>query len=159
MISMGIYRAGAKDIETVLFVINKSNSEAYRKIIPKEYFKEPVLTPDELLKEFEKMTFYAYRINEGTIGVAALVVKEEQGQLRWVYVLPEYQRKGVGTSLIEYIEGEAVKMKLKKLRVMTSDKADWAKSFYSKLGYRIIDRIPRPWVDDVVYEKPLTQEE
>lgn len=156
---MSIRRADFNDLETILFVINKSNGEAYRKIIPKEYFKEPVLTAEGLLKEFEKMTFYVYRIVEGTIGVAALMVKDEHGQLRWVYVLPEYQRKGVGTSLIKHMEDEAVKMKLKKLRVMTSDKADWAKSFYSKLGYRIIDRIPRPWIDDVVYEKPLIQEE
>jgi GNAT superfamily N-acetyltransferase len=155
---MSIHRANFNDLETILFVINKSNSEAYRKIIPKAYFKEPVLTPDELLREFEKMTFYAYRIVEATIGVAALMVKDQDGQLHWVYVLPERQRKGVGTSLIKHIEDEAVKMKLKKLRVMTSDKADWAKNFYLKLGYRIIDKIPRPWVDDIVYEKLLIHE-
>lgn len=115
---------------------------------------------DELLKEFEEMTFYAYMIEGVTIGVAALRVKEdEMGQIRWVYVLPEHQRKGVGTHLINYIENKAIKMKLKKLRVLTNDNAFWAKKFYSKLGYRMIDKIPRPWGDDAIYEKTLNREE
>jgi len=156
MTSMRIYRAGTKDIKAILFVINRSNSEAYRKILPPKYFKEPVLTPEELLKEFEKMTFYAYKIENATIGVAALKFEDDgMGQIRWVYVLPEHQRKGVGTSLIKYIENEAVKGCLKKLRVLTNDSAYWAKNFYSKLGYKMISKIPRYWGDDAVYEKTL----
>jgi len=157
---MSIHRADAKDTEAILFVINKSNREAYRKIIPPEYFKEPVLTQDQLLKEFEEMTFYAYKIQKVTIGIAALkVLDDEVGQIRWVYILPEHQRKGVGTSLIKHIENEAVKMKLKKLKVLTNDSAHWAKRFYSNLGYKMIDKIPRPWGDDAIYEKTIVQEE
>jgi len=156
---MSIFRAGTKDIQAILFVINRSNSEAYRKIIPPKYFKEPVLTLEELLKEFEKMTFYAYKIENATIGVAALRLEDgSMGQLRWVYVLPEHQRKGVGTSLIGYIENEAGKRRLKKLRVLTNDSAYWAKNFYSKLGYKMISKISRPWGDDAVYEKTLQEE-
>ena len=156
MISMSVYRAGTKDIKAILFVINRSNSEAYRKIIPSKYFKEPFLTPEGLLKEFEKMTFYAYKIENTTIGVAALRFEDgRMGQIRWVYVLPEHQRKGVGTSLIKYIENEAVKGRLKMLRILTSDSAYWAKNFYSKLGYKMISKIPRYWGDDAVYEKTL----
>jgi len=153
---MSIHRADVKDIQAILFVINKSNREAYRKIIPTEYFKEPILTPDELLKEFEKMTFYTCKIEKVTVGVAALRIMEDKvGQIRWVYVLPERQRKGVGTSLLNYIEKEAMKMKLEKLRVLTNDNAYWAKNFYSKLGYKMISKIPRPWGMDATYEKTL----
>ena len=59
--TMSIHQANIEDVEEILFVINKSNSEAYKKIIPPEYFREPVLTLDELLKEFEEITFYTYR--------------------------------------------------------------------------------------------------
>jgi N-acetylglutamate synthase-like GNAT family acetyltransferase len=157
---MSTRRAKADDVQAVLFVINKSNSEAYKKIIPPKYFKEPVLTPDELLKEFEKMTFYAYRMEEVTIGVAALMLIEDKvGQIRWVYILPEHQRKGVGTSLISHIEVEATKIGLWKLRILTSDKAYWAKNFYSKLGYTMIGKISRPWGDDAVFEKTLVRRE
>jgi N-acetylglutamate synthase-like GNAT family acetyltransferase len=115
---MSIHRADIKDLEAILFVINKSNSEAYRKIIPPEYFKEPVLSIAELIEDFRKMTFYAYKVEENTVGVAALkVVDDDVGQIRWVYILPERQRKGVGTSIMKHIENEAKKMRLKKLIV------------------------------------------
>jgi N-acetylglutamate synthase-like GNAT family acetyltransferase len=157
---MSIRRAKADDVQAVLFVINKSNSEAYKKIIPPKYFKEPVLTPDELLEEFKKMTFYAYRMEEVTIGVAALTLIEDNvGQIRWVYILPEHQRKGIGTALMNYVEKEATKMKLQRLKLLTSDKACWAKNFYSKLGYTMVDKVQQPWGDDAVFEKTLVRRE
>jgi len=155
---MSVQRADMKDIEVILFVINKSNSEAYRKIIPPEYFKEPVLTLDELLEDFKHVIFYTYKVKDRVVGVAALKVESDGvGSIRWVYILPEHQRKGVGTSLINHIENEAVKMKLRKLIAHhVYEKAHWARNFYTKLGYKITDRITRPWGDNFNYEKTLT---
>lgn len=155
---MSIHRAASKDVESILFVINKSNSEAYGKIIPPKYFKEPVLTLRNLLEDFEEMTFYTYKVEESTVGVAALKILNDQvGQIRWVYVLPEHQRKGVGSSLINYIENQAKKMKLKKLMVSSvHEKAYWARNFYEKLCYKMVGKKPRPWGDEVIYEKNVT---
>ena len=145
-------------LESIFFVINKSNREAYRNIIPPEYFKAPVLTLDKLLEDFKRMTFYTYTPKNKVVGVAALEVEnDELGRIRWVYILPEHQRKDVGTSLINQIEIEAKKMKLKKLMVLyVHDKAYWAKNFYMKLGYKMIDRVILPWGENVTYEKTLT---
>lgn len=124
--------------------------------MPPKYFKEPVLTLDELLKDLKEMTFYCYKINGRIVGVAALKVKTDKiGQIRWVYILSEHQRKGVGTALISHIEDEALKLRLVKLSVLTNENAYWARNFYQKLDYKIIDQIPRPWGDDIVYEKIL----
>jgi N-acetylglutamate synthase-like GNAT family acetyltransferase len=154
---MSVYKTDIKDIEGILSVINKSNSEAYRKIIPREYFKEPVLSMGELTQDFRRMTFYACKVKENTVGVAALkVVGEDVGQIRWVYILPEHQRKGVGTSIIKRVENEAKKMKLKRLIVPdVHEKAYWARNFYTKLGYAAVGRTPKPWGDNVIYEKIL----
>jgi hypothetical protein len=77
---VSVYKADAKDIEGILVVINRSNSEAYRKIIPRKYFREPVLSKDALMEDFGRMTFYAYKVEENTVGVAALrVVSDEVG--------------------------------------------------------------------------------
>jgi GNAT superfamily N-acetyltransferase len=156
---MGVYKADIKSIEEILFVINKSNGEAYRKIIPREYFREPVLGIDELMIDFGRMTFYAYKVEENTVGVAALkVVGDEVGQIRWVYILPEHQRKGVGTSIIKRVESEAKRLKLKKLMVPdVHEKAQWARNFYTKLGYTAVGRTSRPWGDSVIYEKILSE--
>jgi N-acetylglutamate synthase-like GNAT family acetyltransferase len=156
---MSVYKADLKNIEEILFVINKSNSEAYRKIIPREYFREPVLSVDELMEDFRTMTFYAYKVEENTVGVSALkVVGDDVGQIRWVYILPEHQRKGVGASIMKHVENEAKKMRLKKLIIPdVHEKAYWARNFYTKLGYTAVGRTPRPWGDSVIYEKILSE--
>lgn len=51
-----IHKCDLSDTLEVLFVINKSNAEAYRRIIPPEYFRKPVFTYDDILRRFEEMT-------------------------------------------------------------------------------------------------------
>jgi len=163
---LGVERAARREIEAILSVINISNREAYRDIIPQEHFREPVLTPEELLKLMEELTFYVYKDEGDAIGVAALRVGvgvaalrvggEGTGRVDWVYVLPEHQRRDVGTSLMNHIEDEAVGMGLRKLALAANEKATWACNFYTKLGYKRISKIPRPWGDDVAFEKDLS---
>jgi GNAT superfamily N-acetyltransferase len=146
-----------KDMEVILSIINKSNSEAYKKIIPQEYFKEPVFTREELSQKFREMTFFVYELDDRGVGVAALQIEcKELGYVRLVYVLPEHQREGIGTSLVAHIEAEARRLRLKTLRVPYVDmNANWAINFYKKLGYRVVDKRKKPWGFDLFFEKSL----
>ncbi|MGA2768211.1 MAG: GNAT family N-acetyltransferase [Candidatus Bathyarchaeia archaeon] len=156
---MSVRRADLKDVESVLSVINASVRDAYGSIIPPEQFKDPVLTLEQLVKEFRSMTFYTYKLEDKLIGVAALrIAGHETGMVRWVHVLPQYRQKGVGTSLMKHIEREAKKMRLKKLEaVYVWEKAWWARNFYTKLGYRKGSMFTLPWGDRAyIYEKTLS---
>lgn len=151
-----IERASSNDLNKILDVINISNREAFSKIIPKEYFKSPILTIEELKHDFEVMEFYVYRLNSEIVGVAALHVEsEDSGRIRWVYVLPEYQRRGIGTALIKFIQDRAKRIGLKRLWLVTPEGAYWAINFYKKLGFEMKDRIERPWGFDAVMYKEL----
>lgn len=151
-----IETAALDNADEILSVINTSNAEAYKGIMPKEYFREPVLSLEKLLQDFERMTFYVYKREGEVSGVAALEVEsEEAGRLHWVYILPEHQRQGIGTVLMTHLEGEAKEMGLRKLRLLTVGKAQWAIDFYKKLGYRLTEEIERPWGFDVFLEKVL----
>jgi N-acetylglutamate synthase-like GNAT family acetyltransferase len=154
---MSVGKADVRDVESVLRVINRSVEEAYRGIIPPEHFRDPVLTREELLREFECRTFYAYRLEGEVVGVAALKVEGEVGIVNWVHVLPEHRRKGVGTCLMKHVEDEATRIGLKRLLVKyVHDRATWAKTFYEKLGYKKGDRITLPWdYYAYTYEKAL----
>jgi len=155
---MSVGRADVRDIELVLHVINTSNSDAYRSIIPPEQFKDPILTIEQLHKEFENVIFYAYRLENKPVGIAALGIEgDETGIVRWVHVLPGHRRRGLGTSLMKNIESEAKKMRLKKLRVAyVWEKAYWAKNFYTKLGYKKKEKVTLPWGDHAyIYERTL----
>jgi hypothetical protein len=48
----------------VLHVINTSNCDAHRSIIPPEEFKDPILTSEQLVKEFEIMRFPSYWLED-----------------------------------------------------------------------------------------------
>ncbi len=154
---MNVRKSDIKDVREVLRVINRSNAEAFKKIIPPVYFREPVFTYDEFLKKIKEMTFYSYKLKGEIIGVAALQVESGSlGNVRFVYVLPQHQRKGVGTSLVTCIEAEARKLKLETLRVPYVDiNAYRAINFYKKLGYTVVDKHKNPWGYDLFFEKVL----
>jgi N-acetylglutamate synthase-like GNAT family acetyltransferase len=142
--------------DEILDVINTSNYEAYHGVIPPEHFREPVLTEEELLEDFEGMVFYGWESNSKIVGVSALQFLDEGvGRVRYVYILPGYQRQGIGTALVTQVERKAMEMDLSKLKVLTVEKADWAVAFYKKLGFRLAERIERPWGFDVFLEKEL----
>ncbi|NIN64789.1 MAG: GNAT family N-acetyltransferase [Anaerolineae bacterium] len=151
-----IVKACLDDAGTILSVVNTSNREAYKNVIPNEYFREPVLSPEDLSKDFERMTFYLYRREGRILGVAALQVEsEETGRIHWVYILPEHQRRGFGTALITYLERKAREMGLRRIRLLTVGKAWWAITFYENLGYHLADKVERPWGFDAIMEKEL----
>jgi amino-acid N-acetyltransferase len=151
-----IETATLDNAEDILSVINTSNAEAYKGVIPKRYFREPVLSLEKLVEDLKRMTFYVYKREGGILGVAALEVESEgTGRLRWVYILPEHQRQGIGTALVTHLEGEARQMGLTKLRLLTVGGAQWAIDFYKKLGYHLAEEIERPWGFDAFLEKML----
>ena len=151
-----IEKACLNNVEEILSVINTSNREAYKDIFPKEYFRDPILSLENLLEDFERMAFYVYKSEGRVIGVAALQIEsEETGRIHWVYVLLEHQRRGIGTALVTFLERRGGEIGLRKLRLLTVEKARWAVNFYKKLGYDLADKIERPWGFDVFMEKGL----
>jgi len=151
-----IEKACSVDAVEILSIINTTNREAYKDIIPKEHFKVPILTFEELLEILDKMAFYVYKTEGKIVGVAALQVEsEETGKLNWVYVLPEHQGKGIGTALVTHLERKAREMGLKRMRLRTIEKADQAVNFYKKLGYRLADKIDVAWGFNILMEKDL----
>jgi GNAT superfamily N-acetyltransferase len=151
-----IEQAGPDDADEILAVINTTDREAYRAIIPKEHFVEPILSLDKLLEDFARMTFYVHRSEGRVVGVAALYVEnEESGRVRWVFVLPEYQRQGIGTALVSHVERRAREMGLRRLRLVTPARAGWALRFYGRLGYEPAGEIENPWGMEVLLGKVL----
>lgn len=151
-----IGKACLNDAEEILSVINTSNREAFKNIIPKEHFREPILSLEDLLEDLERMTFYVYKSEGRIVGVAALHIEgEKTGRIRWVYILPEHQRRGIGTALISHLERKGREMGLRRLRLKTIGKAYRAVNFYKKLGYNLAEEIERPWGFDVFMKKEL----
>lgn len=151
-----IEKASIKEAENILFVINTSNRETYHSIFPREHFKEPVLSLQDLHGLLDRMHFFVYRSEDTIVGVAALSVESvDTGQIHWVYILPEYQRRGIGTALMRHLEQKAMEKGLRQLKLHTAGIALWAITFYQKLGYGVTGKVDRPWGFDVVMMKDL----
>ena len=112
------------DTREILAVINRSNRELYQGIIPEEYFRDPFMSLEKLLKNFAEMAFFVFKRDEEILGVAALQVNSEAiGTVSRLYVHPEYQRQGIGTALMNHLEQQAVERGFKKLRLRVGEKA------------------------------------
>ena len=81
--------------------------------------------------------------NRGTVlGTAALRITDLPGHdhltpwLSGVFVLPEYQRRGVGTALCRHVEACAVQMGYRKLYLFTLDQ----QALYERLGWLHLDK-------------------
>ncbi len=76
------------------------------------------------------------------ISVGVLVVERflTHIQIEQIYLLPEYQHRGIGTALIKSLLFEAAKFKIPvRLRVMA---VNLAKSFYERLGFMVTEATP-----------------
>lgn len=112
--------------------------------------RQPVLRPGRPLSEcvFEgdlsTETFHlGYFFDEDLIGVASFMKKQNpmfhqpfQYQLRGMAVLPEFEGKGIGATLLK--AGEAELQKLDKLVFLWFNARNYAIGFYEKFGYQTI---------------------
>ena len=124
------------DLEAVLTVINETNRVSYKAIIPPERFKDPFMSLDELAKEADRMDFFLCEAEGRAIGVGALENRGAGiGVVFRLYVLPAFQRSGIGSALLSHIERHARRLGIRENFVWTDFKAVWAISFYKRQGY------------------------
>lgn len=144
--SIRIRLAIPEDLEEILAVINTTNRLFYKEIVPPERFKDPFMSDDELKEEFERKDFYICELEGRIVGVAAFEVSKrapDDGIITRMYVLPQFQRRGIGMALIAEIESIARRQGVEEILIWTDPKAWWAVSFYKKAGYREIDPTAR----------------
>ena len=71
----------------------------------------------------------------GLIGVIGFQPVKDVTLIRHAYVLPDYQRKSIGTKLLNHVKQ---KTKTKHLLVGTWADATWAIRFYQKHGFQLM---------------------
>jgi N-acetylglutamate synthase-like GNAT family acetyltransferase len=75
-------------------------------------------------------------IGKRVVGTARLQKNTlEVGQIRYMAIDPEYQRKGIGKQIILTLQQRAKQLQLKKLML---DAREPSLEFYNKLGYKIV---------------------
>ncbi|MFR2533856.1 MAG: GNAT family N-acetyltransferase [Clostridia bacterium] len=109
-------------------------------IIVTDVKKEPNALKKELIdldniEVYYKSNFWLAIDNGKIIGSIGLLVKDEVGEIKRVYVSKDYRRKGIGTLLYNKLEQISKNMKIKELQLSVGINLENAHHFYEKIGY------------------------
>lgn len=129
-----IRELSAEDRDAIYEIINQA-ARAYQGIIPEDRYHEPYMPLEELRRETERMTFFGWEGQGRLVGVMGFQVVRDVTLIRHAYVLPDYQRQGIGTRLLEQLKQLT---STKRLLVGTWADASWAIDFYQKHGFRLM---------------------
>ena len=120
------------DISKILYIINDA-SISYKGVIPNDCWRKPYMSKKELMDEFnDGVRMYGYHINNRLIGVIGIQEVKDVILIRHAYTLTSFQKKGVGSALLEYL---LKKNQNYRLLVGTWKNAKWAIQFYEKFGF------------------------
>ena len=118
-----------------IFAIINAAAEAYRGVIPADCWHEPYMPRDELDREITHgVIFWVYEAAGKLIGVMGLQRVRDVDLIRHAYVLPGWQRQGIGAALLKHIRRQSTRP----LLVGTWAAAGWAIRFYEKHGFELV---------------------
>ncbi|MBM2824929.1 MAG: hypothetical protein HW402_593 [Dehalococcoidales bacterium] len=129
-----IKKLSLEDTRIIYGVINKA-ARAYQGVIPEDCYHEPYMPERELRLEMASMTFFGWGQESKVVGVMGFQRVKEVTLVRHAYVLPDYQRKGVGTKLLNHLKQMT---EARHLLVGTWADAIWAIQFYQKHGFELM---------------------
>jgi GNAT superfamily N-acetyltransferase len=129
-----IKKLTSRNTDTVFDIINKA-ATAYKGTIPADCYHKPYMTKEELSHEMESMTFFGWEEEGKLVGVMGFQPVKDVTLIRHAYVIPSYQRKGIGSKLLDHLK---LMTKTKELLVGTWAGAIWAIIFYQKHGFRLM---------------------
>lgn len=122
------------DISQIYFIINEA-AKAYEGVIPADCYHQPYMSWDELKREMKRITFFGWEIKGKLVGIMGYELMKDVSLIRHAYVLPQWQRQGIGTKLLNYIKNVAA---TSRLLVGTWADAYWAIRFYQKHGFYLL---------------------
>lgn len=136
------------DAEEVSALITKTLRTTNIRDYSKDYIENDIkkLSPTHLIERAQWTHFYVVCDRNTIIGCGAIGPywgKEDESSLFTIFVLPEYQGKGVGRKIIETLEQDEFFLRAKRIEIPASITAC---GFYKKMGYHYKDGIDS--VDD-----------
>ena len=124
----------AGDTERIYFIINEA-AKAYEGVIPADCYHQPYMSRDELEREMKRMTFSGWEVNGELVAIMGLEPIKDATLVRHAYVLPQWQRQGIGTKLLNHLKAPVT---TPRLLVGTWAAAHWAIDFYQKHGFELL---------------------
>ena len=129
-----IRKCQPSDAKRIHFIINEA-AKAYNRVIPADCYHQPYMPMDELNQEMGRMTFFGWEVNGELVAVVGFQPVKDVTLIRHAYVLPEWQKQGIGNKLLNHLKGLVT---TSRLLVGTWADASWAIAFYKKRGFSLL---------------------
>ena len=121
------------DTKRIYFIVNEA-AKAYQGGIPADCYHQPYMPMPELERELAEMTFFGWEEGNELVGVMGFQPINDVTLIRHAYVLPQWQRRGIASRLIDNMKKLT---KTHRLLVGTWADAYWAIALYKKHGFRL----------------------
>jgi GNAT superfamily N-acetyltransferase len=143
------------DTARILEIINAA-AVAYRGVIPDDLLHDPYMSSDALQRDLARgVSFIGMDVDGSLAGVMGIQRVRDSDLIRHAYVLPQFQRYGIGGSLLRHLMATADRQ----LLVGTWADATWAVSFYQRHGFTLADRAQTQVLLGAYWEIPTRQAE
>lgn len=135
-----------KDAETVSQLIRTTIEISNRKDYPGELMDELIRseTPEHVLGRAAWTHMYVIQDGEKIVGCGAIGPywgKEDESSLFTIFVLPEYQGRGVGRKIMETLEADEYFLRARRIEIPASITGV---PFYLRMGYHYKNGISEP---------------
>lgn len=125
-------------IKTLRITNSKDYSAEYIENIVKAF------TPEDVMKRASGTHFYVVCQDHFIVGCGAIGSywgSKEESSFFTIFVLPEYQGKGIGKKIIEALESDEYFLRAKRIEIPASITAC---QFYRKMGYNYKNGVDKP---------------
>lgn len=143
---MTVRRFEDRDAEEVSRLIRTTMDRSNRKDYPPEVMDALIETetPEHVREKAGWTHFYVVQDGEKIVGCGAIGPywgKEDESCLFSIFVLPEYQGKGIGRTIMETLEQDGFFLRAKRTEIPASITG---LPFYLRMGYRYKDGVTEP---------------
>ncbi|PIG91730.1 GNAT family N-acetyltransferase [Gloeocapsopsis sp. IPPAS B-1203] len=163
--SLKITQVQTEEHKKHIYRLLEENLTATYLLVQREFsltFDVDVLLQQDIIKmpQFTSPTGRLLLAYDGNfIGCAGLrKIGEEVGEIKRMYVCPEYRRKGVGRALVQAIISEAQQIGYSKLRLDCAPFAKAAQALYHSIGFQSIQPYPESEIPEEYHSKWIFME-
>lgn len=129
-----IRKCTTADTNRIYDIVNTA-ARAYDGVIAEDCYHHPYMPREELEREMKRVYFYGWEDDGEIVGVMGIEPVKNLTLIRHAYVLPDYQDRGIGRKLLEYL---IELTDTPQLLVGTWKDATWAVRFYENNGFELL---------------------
>src|SRR5215470_15130688 len=138
--SFTIRRAAFNDGEAILACLAAAFTP-YRNSYTRAAFTDTVLDPRSVQRRLREMCVFVAVSEGNVVGTVACTASGEEGHLRGMAVLPDWQGSGVASALLRAVEAEIRDQCCKRVTLDTTEPLARAMDFYARHGFRLSGRV------------------